>query len=163
LLIRLVDQDGNASEGVAPLTHRGVEVRVGDDDAVEPTTCSNGLDGLVRDEADAFPENVARVGWEQQRPLIDRERRRHAQRQQAIVCLDALGEALAQLPVRRPSLAVPAHVLAFVVADGAAQGRAVGISVLSAAGLTDVLGHTEEHSSSQLVDNGPIEHITIYL
>ena len=54
--------------------------------------------------------------------------------------LVAVGTGL-HLREGRPALAAPTDVLAFVIADDAARGRAVRRAVLDAAGDTDVVLH----------------------
>src|SRR6266542_1752688 len=109
-------------EGVAPLHQAAVEVRVGRGDAGQPAELAHPLHGGVVEVARAVPEHVAGLGLDQEGALADRQRRGHADAgetglQLAKLRAEALGGQFLQ---GGPLLALPADVLALVLADRAA-------------------------------------------
>tara|TARA_R110002003_G_scaffold589_7_gene20599 strand:- start:7491 stop:7811 length:321 start_codon:yes stop_codon:yes gene_type:complete len=58
-------------EDARPLEMRGVEVRVRDDDGLEPALAVDKLDGRGVDEGDEIPEDVSVGGLEQDGALAD--------------------------------------------------------------------------------------------
>src|SRR5207342_3643216 len=129
-----------------PFDHRGIEVRVRDDDAVDTAGVAQGTHGVVVDEAQAFPKEVARVGAQVQRALRDGERGVDGDGEQVGVTVDAQLVALLQRFVRGPLLAFPRDVLAVVFADGAVFGRVFARGVLGCAGRADPRGHAVSSS-----------------
>lgn len=65
----------HATEGAAPLQHRGVVVRVGDCDRRDAAYALREFNRGVVDQGDAVPQNVAGRRVRQDRPLADAERR----------------------------------------------------------------------------------------
>ena len=102
LALGLVEIDGNAAEGVAPLDHGRVVVRVGDGDGREAAAFVHLGDGLVGDQADAIPQHVAGGRLEQQSALVDGEGRRDAEAGDAIGLIGDL-DAVVLLAARRGS------------------------------------------------------------
>ena len=71
LAIVFVQVDGDAAEGLAPLDHRRVVVRVRDGYRGNSAQGFDKRDGVGIDEADAVPKNVAGGGLDEQRALAD--------------------------------------------------------------------------------------------
>src|SRR5438874_365252 len=75
LAVRFRDVDRGATESLAPLDHRAVEVRMREGDGGDsPASADRGY-RVVVDVSDAVPENVAARRSHEQRALPDAERR----------------------------------------------------------------------------------------
>src|SRR3954468_8652680 len=74
LPIRERDVDRRATEGVAPLDHRPIEVRMRERDRADSALRSDRRDGRVIDVSDAVPENVAIRRSDEDGSLSDAER-----------------------------------------------------------------------------------------
>ena len=129
---------------VRPLDHRRVVVRMGDRDRRQPALGRDALDDLVVEVCDAVPEHVAGVALDEQRALADREARRAADAEDAVVVADVGLVPVEQLVERQPGLAgVVRDVLTRVLADRAGAGRRIARRVLRAAGPTQVRRHQD--------------------
>src|SRR5439155_24586452 len=134
LAIGFVQVHRSVPEGTAPLDDARVVVRMRDGDRRHTAERGDRRDKLVVDERDAVPEDVAAWGLDEECPLPDREARLAADPGQARLLLADLGAVPgAELRERRPALALPAHVLALVVADRATRRRLLALGVLDAA------------------------------
>jgi len=124
------------AEGIRVLDHAAVEVRVTDRDRADPAERPQSGDDVVVDVGDHVPEHVSAGRGDQERALADRGRRDRADAGDAgTFRLDpARVPGRAQLGQGRPLLAVPADVLALVLADRAARA---GLPVLDSAGTAD--------------------------
>src|SRR5271166_1708593 len=113
-----VDVDRDVAERFAPLRHRGVEMRMRYRDGGNSTARVDAVDDVGIDERDTVPQDIAVRRCHQQRALTDREMRGHLHRRDAEVVRRPLdGVTTPQLVEGQPSLAVPAYVLAIVLAD----------------------------------------------
>jgi hypothetical protein len=135
--------DRNAAKGTAPLDHAAIEVRVRGADRRYAPEGPHLLDGLIIDEALAVPKNVAGLGLDQQRTLADPELRGRADPSQVPLVRAHLAVKTFSLQGahRCPPLPMPAHVLALVLADGAAIRRALARLVLNCTGPADEALH----------------------
>ena len=59
VLVGPVQQDRHAAQRLAPLHHRGIEVRVRDEDAIDTTTFAQHAHRGLGDEAHALPQQIA--------------------------------------------------------------------------------------------------------
>src|SRR6266536_3089352 len=135
--------DGRATERLAPLDDAAVEVRVGCGDAGEPAQFAHALDSLLVKVAWTVPEDVAVLGLDQERPLADGKGRGRADAgEPGLQVPDLRPEPLvAELVKGRPALALPADVLALVLADPAAGRWRLAGGVLDPTGSADEACH----------------------
>jgi hypothetical protein len=113
-------------------------VRVRDRDRIEAARRPDVRADLVVEERDAVPQDVPAGRADEQRALADREARLAADPDEPRRLLADLGAVVtAELVERRPALAVPADVLALVLADGTARWRLRALGELDAAGEAD--------------------------
>ena len=137
-----VDVHRRVAEGGAPLDAGPVEMWVRYGDGVDATPLGERGHGLLVDETEAVPEQVAGGGLDQERPLADPEVRLGPQgREPGFLVVQLVAVAPGHVGHGRPPLATPAHVLSFVLADGTGRRRPVGLGVLDPAGHADVARH----------------------
>jgi hypothetical protein len=99
--------------------------------------------GLIIDIANAIPEKVAVRGLDEKGALTDRKVRFRSNADQTSLLFPKLIRVVQCLHLceRRPFLPLPAHVLAFVLADEALRRRRVRDVILHAARLADERFH----------------------
>src|SRR5262249_6975022 len=114
VLVRLVDEDRDPAQRFAPFHHGAVEMRMRDDDAVDAAAGLEGRDAVAGDQAEALPQDVAGVGRQMERPLVDGEGRREPDAEQSGLVLEPEAVPGAERLVRRPGLALPADILPVV-------------------------------------------------
>src|SRR6266513_946082 len=81
--IREWDVHRRSTEGVAPLDHGAVEVRMREGDTADAAPCAYRLDGGVVDVADAVPEDIPVRGPHEKGALPDAQRRLDADADEA--------------------------------------------------------------------------------
>src|SRR5262249_41977725 len=138
---RLMQIDRDAAEGVAPIRHRAVEVGMGDRNLVDTALRLQSGDCVVGDKADALPQDVAGIRFQQQRALVDREGGIETDREKAVFGLEPERVLQGKFIARRPVLSPPTDVLAFIFADRAAIGWRYRLRELRTAGFADEAGH----------------------
>ena len=137
-----VQMDGGPAEGVAPLHHRGIVVRMGDRDGGDAAETSHDLNRGFIDEGDAVPEDVADRRAQQQRALADGKLRHRADADQAGLVLPVAIEMAARERIeRRPFLSAGRDELTLVLADRTPRRRLIRWRELAAAGLAQEGGH----------------------
>src|SRR5579871_5233637 len=70
-LIRLMQKDRNTAQRLAPFHHRGIEMRMRDDDTVDAAFGLQRGDSLISHQAQAFPQDVAGIGRQEEGSLIN--------------------------------------------------------------------------------------------
>ena len=125
-------------------------MRVRHGDPGNPAQLANPLDRGVVDQAHAVPQHVPVRRPDQQGPLTDAQPGLDADPDQAVLDVpDLRAEPFPpKLGQRGPPLARPAHVLALVLADGAAIGRPVSGRMLNRAGPAGERPHGRLHGPS---------------
>src|SRR5258708_3484016 len=105
------------AERPAPVYHRRVVMRVRDSDGGEAADALDKVDHHVADQADAVPQHIALPGWHQERALVDPERRRHADPDQAGFVPERRHVASFKAFQSGPGLPAWWHVLPFLIAN----------------------------------------------
>ena len=139
--VGFVDPD-RALEGVRPLDHRRIEMRVRNGDGADAAKRAHQGHGGVVQQRDAVPQDVALRTHQQQRPLANREGGGGANPKQAgLAHPPGVGMVAAQFGQGSPALAGGADILPLVVTDRAGQWGCCAGGLLGAAGDANEGGH----------------------
>src|SRR3546814_2430781 len=119
-----MQQDRHVAERATPFDHARVVVRMRDRNRADAAGFAHACHGVVIDQRDAVPQQVAARRTHQQRALADREAWLGADAEQAFgLRFDAVAMRVAQRFERGPLLPAAADVLALVLADRATRSE----------------------------------------